>query len=61
MLRLGLSFKCLSEVATTADAVSESLINYLTNTEDVVVENVDVSNEGVQPVETNVMINGAGV
>ena len=59
------SFKCLSEVATTADAVSESLINYLTNTEDVVVENVvenvDVSNEGVQLVETNVIINEAGV
>ena len=66
-----ISSKCLSEVATTADAVSESLINYLTNTEDVVVgnvvenvaeiENVNVSNEGVQPVETNVIINEAGV
>ena len=29
---------CSSEVTMTADAVSESLINYLTNTEDVVVE-----------------------
>ena len=60
-----ISSKCLSEVATTADAVSESLINYLTNTEDVVVENVvesvNVSNEGVQPVETNVIIDEAGV
>ena len=62
---------CPSEVATTADAVSESLINYLTNTEDVVVENVvendveienvNVSNEGVQLIETNVIINEAGV
>ena len=62
---------CPSEVATTADAVSESLINYLTNTEDVVVENVvknaveienvNVSNEGVQLMETNVIINEAGV
>ena len=60
-----ISSKCLSEAATTADAVSESLINYLTNTEGVVVENVvenvSVSNEGVQPVETNVIINEAGV
>ena len=60
-----ISSRCLSEVATTADAVSESLINYLTNTEDVVVENVvenvNVSNEGVQLVETNVIINEAGV
>ena len=62
-----ISSKCPSEVATTADAVSESLINYLTNTEDVVVENVveienvNVSNEGVQLVETNVIINKAGV
>ena len=61
------SSKCPSEVATTADAVSESLINYLTNTEDVVVENVveienvNVSNEGVQLIETNVIINEAGV
>ena len=58
---------CSSEVAMTADAVSESLINYLTNTEDVVVENVvevenvNVSNEGVQLAETNVIINEAGV
>ena len=56
---------CPSEVATTADAVSESLINYLTNTEDVVVENVvenvNVSNEGVQPMEANIVINEAGV
>ena len=58
---------CPSEVATTADAVSESLINYLTNTEDVVVENaveienINVSNEGVQLIETNVIINEAGV
>ena len=58
---------CPSEVTTTADAVSESLINYLTNTEDVVVENaveienVNVSNEGVQLTETNVIINEAGV
>ena len=45
------------------------MINYLTNTEDVVVENivenvvenVDVSDEGVQPVETKVIINEAGV
>ena len=54
-----------SEVATTADAVSESLINYLTNTEDIVVENVvenvNVSNEGVQLIETNIVINEAGV
>ena len=62
-----ISSKCPSEVATTADAVSESLINYLTNTEDVVVENVvevenvNVSNEGVQLAETNVIINEAGV
>ena len=60
-----ISSKCLSEVATTADAVSESLIKYLTNTEDVVVENVvenvNVSNEGVQLVEMNVIINEAGV
>ena len=58
---------CPSEVTVTADAVSESLINYLTNTEDVVVENVvevenvNVSNEGVQLAETNVIINEAGV
>ena len=62
---------CPSEVATTADAVSESLIKYLTNTEDIVVENVvenvveienvNVSNEGVQPIEANVIINEAGV
>ena len=58
---------CPSEVTTTADAVSESLINYLTNTEDVVVENVveieniNVSNEGVQLIETNIVINEAGV
>ena len=62
---------CPSEVATTADAVSESFINYLTNTEDVVVENVvenvveigniNVSNEGVQPTEANIIINEAGV
>ena len=63
-----ISSKCLSEVATTADAVSEGLINYLTNTGSVVVdvvenvvENVNVSNEGVQPVETNLIINEAGV
>ena len=59
-----ISSKCLSEVATTADAVSEGLINYLTNTGGVVVdvvENVNVSNEGVQPVETNVIIHEAGV
>ena len=60
------SSKCPSEVATTADAVSESLINYLTNTEDVVekvveIENINISNEGVQPVKTNVIINEAGV
>ena len=61
------SSKCLSEVATTADAVSESLVNYLTNTGSVVVdvvdvvENVNVCNEGVQPVETNVIIHEAGV
>ena len=61
---------CPSEVTTTADAVSESLINYLTNTEDVVVENVEnivgienvnVSNEGVQLVEANIIVNEAGV
>ena len=57
---------CPSEVTTTADAVSESLINYRTNTEDVVeniveVENINVSNEGVQLAETNVIINEAGV
>ena len=58
---------CPSEVTTTADAVSESLINYLTNTEDVVVENVveienvNVSNEGVQLIEANIIINEAGV
>ena len=57
---------CSSEVTTTAD-VSESLINYLTNTEDIVVENVvevenvNVSNEGVQLAETNVIINEVGV
>ena len=51
---------CPSEVATTADAVSESLINYLTNTEGIVVENVveienvNVSNECVQPIEANI-------
>ena len=66
-----ISSKCLSEVATTADAVSEGLINYLTNTGGVVVdvvdvaenvvENVNISNEGVQPVETNVIIHEAGV
>ena len=57
------SSKCLSEVATTADAVSESLVNYLTNTVVVenVVENVNVSDEGVKPVETNLIINEAGV
>ena len=57
------SSKCLSEVATTADAVSESLVNYLTNTVAVenVVENVNVSDEGVKPVETNLIINEAGV
>ena len=61
------SSKCLSEVATTADAVSESLVNYLTNTGSVVVDvvdvvkNVNISNEGVQPVETNLIINEAGV
>ena len=58
---------CPSEVAITADAVSESLINYLTNTEDIVVKNVveignvNVSNEGVQPIEANIIINEAGV
>ena len=60
---------CPSEVTTTADAVSESLINYLTNTEDVVdvvenvaeIENVNVSNEGVQLIEVNIIINEAGV
>ena len=62
-----ISSKCLSEVATTADAVSEGLINYLTNTGSVVVDvvdvvkNVNISNEGVQPVETNLIINEAGV
>ena len=62
-----ISSKCPSEVATTADAVSEGLINYLTNTGDIVVENVvevenvNVSNEGVQLTETNVKINEAGV
>ena len=57
------SSKCLSEVATMADAVSESLVNYLTNTVVVenVVENVNVSDEGVKPVETNLIINEAGV
>ena len=57
------SSKCLSEVAATADAVSESLVNYLTNTVVVenVVENVNVSDEGVKPVETNLIINEAGV
>ena len=61
------SSKCLSEVATTADAVSESLVNYLTNTGSIVVdvvdvvENVNISDEGVQPVETNLIINEAGV
>ena len=61
------SSKCLNEVATTADAVSEGLINYLTNTGSIVVDvvdvvkNVNVSNEGVQPVETNLIINEAGV
>ena len=58
----------LSKVAVTADAVSEGLINYLTNS--VVVEVVE-SNTGsielngqfsnVQPVEANVVINEAGV
>ena len=58
----------LSEVAATADAVSEGLINYLTNP--IVVEVVE-SNTGsvelngqfsnVQPVEANVVINEAGV
>ena len=58
-----ISSKCLSEVATMADAVSESLVNYLTNTVVVenVVDNVNVSDEGVQPVETNLIINEAGV
>ena len=61
------SSRCLSEAAVTADVVFESVMNCLTNTEDIVVEkvdeieNVNVSNEGVQPVETNVIINEAGV
>ena len=57
-----------SEVATTADAVSEELIHYLTNP--VAVEtNVDSGvekcsdkeNEAVQPVKVNVIINKNGV
>ena len=58
----------LSEVAVTADAISEGLIEYLTNP--AVVEIVE-SNTGsvelngqfsnVQPVEANVVINEAGV
>ena len=58
----------LSKVAVTADAVSEGLIDYLTNP--IVVEIVE-SNTGsvelngqfsnVQPVEANVVINEAGV
>ena len=58
-------FENLSEVAVTADAVSEGLINYLTNP--VVVEintglvelNGQFSN--IQPVEANVVITEAGV
>ena len=41
------------------------MINYLTNTEDivenVVVENVNVSNKGGQPIEANIIINEAGI
>ena len=64
----------LSEVAVTADAISESLIDYLTNPIVVeIVENNTCSdvelngqfsnkeNEIVQPVEANVVINEAGV
>ena len=65
----------LSEVAATADAVSESLINYLTgeqvDTNSVVVEtNTDLEvdlhfvkkeKEAEQPVEPIVIINGAGI
>ena len=60
----------LSKVAVTADAVSEDLINYLTNLIVKVVEVVE-SNTGsvelngqfsnVQPVEASVVINEAGV
>ena len=63
-----------SEVAAAADAVAESLIDYLTNP--IVVETVENNigsevelngqfsnkeNEIVQPVEANVIINKAGV
>ena len=65
----------LSEVAATADAVSENLINYLTgeqvDTNSVVVETntdlrvdsqfVDKEKEVVQPVEPIVIINEAGI
>ena len=60
----------LSKVAVTADAVSEDLINYLTNPIVKVVE-VVISNTSLielngqfsnaQPVEANVVINKAGV
>ena len=61
----------LNEVAVTADAISEGLIDYLTNP--IVVEIVEnnigsevelngqFSKENVQPVEANVVINEAGV
>ena len=57
--------KILSEVAATADVVSEGLINYLTNP--VVVEintglvELDDQFSNIQPVEANVIVNEAGV
>ena len=55
----------LGKVAVTADAVSEGLINYLTNP--IVVEintglvELNGQSSNVQPVEANVVINEAGV
>ena len=64
----------LSEVAAVADAVSKSLINYLTgvDTNPIAVETntrvdslddqfSDKENEVVQPIEANVIINKAGI
>ena len=55
----------LSEVMVTADAVSEGLINYLTNPFVVEINTGSVELDGqfsnIQPVEANVVINEAGV
>ena len=55
----------LSEVMVTADAVSEGLINYLTNPVVVEINTGSIEFDGqfsnIQPVEANVIVNEAGV